>query len=230
MPRAGNGAGIADRPRGHSDSRRTKPQDQQPQDNRKARAMVTAIVLIDVEADRITEAAQQIADLPGVDQVYSCAGDVDLVADHPGRRPRGDRRPGAGPHLQGGRACCARSPTSRSGSTPSATPTTRSRSACRPDKADAQLRLQPSEATGQWPTSTGIPVERRNCRAAHVGMGPVLHRRCHRAVREASRQFLARIVRRPRMTPSRPEAATVVGERTGVLQPGCIPHNLSTSS
>ena len=42
--------------------------------------MVTAIVLIDVEADRIPEAAQHIADLPGVDQVYSCAGDVDLVA------------------------------------------------------------------------------------------------------------------------------------------------------
>ena len=51
--------------------------------------MVTAIVLIDVEADRITEAAQAIADLPGVDQVYSCAGDVDLIAitstsDHEG--------------------------------------------------------------------------------------------------------------------------------------------------
>lgn len=42
--------------------------------------MVTAIVLIDVEADRIPEAARAIADLAGVDQVYSCAGDVDLVA------------------------------------------------------------------------------------------------------------------------------------------------------
>ena len=42
--------------------------------------MVTAIVLIDVEADRIPEAAQDIANLAGVDQVYSCAGDVDLVA------------------------------------------------------------------------------------------------------------------------------------------------------
>ena len=42
--------------------------------------MVTAIVLIDVESDLIPEAAQSIADLPGVDQVYSCAGDVDLVA------------------------------------------------------------------------------------------------------------------------------------------------------
>ena len=42
--------------------------------------MITVIVMIDVEADRITEAAQQIADLPGVDQVYSCAGDVDLIA------------------------------------------------------------------------------------------------------------------------------------------------------
>jgi DNA-binding Lrp family transcriptional regulator len=50
---------------------------------------VTAIVLIDVEADQIAEVAQQIADLPGVDQVYSCAGDVDLIAvthaaDHEG--------------------------------------------------------------------------------------------------------------------------------------------------
>jgi len=42
--------------------------------------MVTAIVLIDVEADRIPEAAQELANLAGVDQVYSCAGDVDLVA------------------------------------------------------------------------------------------------------------------------------------------------------
>lgn len=42
--------------------------------------MVTAIVMIDVEADRIVEVAQAIADLAGVDQVYSCAGDVDLVA------------------------------------------------------------------------------------------------------------------------------------------------------
>ena len=51
--------------------------------------MVTAIVLIDVEAPRISEAAQQIADLPGVQSVYSCAGDVDLIAvvtavDHEG--------------------------------------------------------------------------------------------------------------------------------------------------
>ncbi|HET8589488.1 MAG TPA: Lrp/AsnC ligand binding domain-containing protein [Nakamurella sp.] len=51
--------------------------------------MVTAIVLIDVEAGRISEAAQQIADLPGVQSVYSCAGDVDLIAivsaaDHEG--------------------------------------------------------------------------------------------------------------------------------------------------
>ena len=36
--------------------------------------------------------------------------------DHPGRRPRGDRRTRARAHLQGPRACCAPSPTSRSGS------------------------------------------------------------------------------------------------------------------
>ena len=51
--------------------------------------MVTAIVMIDVDADSIETAAQAVADLPGVDQVYSCAGDVDLVAivsaaDHAG--------------------------------------------------------------------------------------------------------------------------------------------------
>lgn len=42
--------------------------------------MITAIVLIHVAADRIPEAAQAIADLESVDEVYSCAGDVDLIA------------------------------------------------------------------------------------------------------------------------------------------------------
>jgi DNA-binding Lrp family transcriptional regulator len=42
--------------------------------------VITAIVLIQTAADRLTEAAQEIADLDGVDEVYSCAGDVDLIA------------------------------------------------------------------------------------------------------------------------------------------------------
>ncbi|MEV4649131.1 Lrp/AsnC ligand binding domain-containing protein [Saccharopolyspora sp. NPDC049426] len=42
--------------------------------------MITAIVLIQTAADRLTEAAQEIADIDGVDEVYSCAGDVDLIA------------------------------------------------------------------------------------------------------------------------------------------------------
>ncbi|GAA4878063.1 MULTISPECIES: Lrp/AsnC family transcriptional regulator [Saccharopolyspora] len=42
--------------------------------------MITAIVLIQTTADRLAEAAQEIADLEGVDEVYSCAGDVDLIA------------------------------------------------------------------------------------------------------------------------------------------------------
>lgn len=51
--------------------------------------MVTAIVLIDVESALITTAAQAVADLPGVKSVYSCAGDVDVIAiveadDHEG--------------------------------------------------------------------------------------------------------------------------------------------------
>lgn len=42
--------------------------------------MITAIVLVHADADRIPETAQAIADLDGVSEVYSCAGDVDLVA------------------------------------------------------------------------------------------------------------------------------------------------------
>ena len=42
--------------------------------------MITAIVLIQTAADRLAEAAQEIADLDGVNEVYSCAGDVDLIA------------------------------------------------------------------------------------------------------------------------------------------------------
>jgi DNA-binding Lrp family transcriptional regulator len=42
--------------------------------------VINAIVLIQVEADSIPETAQAIADIDGVTEVYSCAGDVDLIA------------------------------------------------------------------------------------------------------------------------------------------------------
>ncbi|MGG5257658.1 Lrp/AsnC family transcriptional regulator [Phycicoccus avicenniae] len=42
--------------------------------------MITAIVLITADVDRIPEVAQEIADLEGVTEVYSVAGDADLVA------------------------------------------------------------------------------------------------------------------------------------------------------
>ena len=42
--------------------------------------MVNAIVLVQCEIDRVPEAAQAIADLSGVSEVYSVAGGVDLVA------------------------------------------------------------------------------------------------------------------------------------------------------
>ena len=42
--------------------------------------MITAIVLITADVDRIPEVAQEIADLDGVTEVYSVAGDADLVA------------------------------------------------------------------------------------------------------------------------------------------------------
>ena len=42
--------------------------------------MITAIVLVETEVDRIPEAAQEIAEIDGVSEVYSVTGDTDLVA------------------------------------------------------------------------------------------------------------------------------------------------------
>ena len=42
--------------------------------------MISAIVLISAEVDRIPEVAAAIADLDGVSEVYSVTGDVDLIA------------------------------------------------------------------------------------------------------------------------------------------------------
>jgi len=42
--------------------------------------VITAIVMVSVEADKIPEVAQAIADVDGVSEVYSVAGDVDLIA------------------------------------------------------------------------------------------------------------------------------------------------------
>ncbi len=42
--------------------------------------MVNAFVLLKAEPARITELASELADLDGVAEVYSVAGDVDLVA------------------------------------------------------------------------------------------------------------------------------------------------------
>jgi DNA-binding Lrp family transcriptional regulator len=42
--------------------------------------VITAIVEVSVESDKIPEVAQEIADLEGVSEVYSVAGDVDLIA------------------------------------------------------------------------------------------------------------------------------------------------------
>lgn len=42
--------------------------------------MISAIVLISAEVDRIPEVATAIADLEGISEVYSVTGDVDLIA------------------------------------------------------------------------------------------------------------------------------------------------------
>nr|WP_218913187.1 Lrp/AsnC ligand binding domain-containing protein [Janibacter alkaliphilus] len=42
--------------------------------------VITAIVLVSASVDRIPEVAEQIAEIDGVSEVYSVAGDADLVA------------------------------------------------------------------------------------------------------------------------------------------------------
>lgn len=42
--------------------------------------MITAIVLIRTEVDRIPEVAERISDLPAVSEVYSVTGEFDLIA------------------------------------------------------------------------------------------------------------------------------------------------------
>ncbi|MHA3705057.1 Lrp/AsnC family transcriptional regulator [Jatrophihabitans sp. YIM 134969] len=42
--------------------------------------MITTIVMVSVDPSRIPEAAREIAEIDGVSEVYSVAGDVDLIA------------------------------------------------------------------------------------------------------------------------------------------------------
>lgn len=42
--------------------------------------MITAIVFIEAEVSSISETAEQIAEIPGVSEVYSVTGDLDLIA------------------------------------------------------------------------------------------------------------------------------------------------------
>ena len=42
--------------------------------------MITAIVLIKTDVDAIPEVAERISQLPGVSEVYSVTGEIDLIA------------------------------------------------------------------------------------------------------------------------------------------------------
>ncbi|MDR1442286.1 MAG: Lrp/AsnC ligand binding domain-containing protein [Bifidobacteriaceae bacterium] len=42
--------------------------------------MITAVVMINTDAHLIPEAAQAIANIPGIAEVYSVTGEVDLIA------------------------------------------------------------------------------------------------------------------------------------------------------
>lgn len=51
--------------------------------------MVSAVILLVVEKDRINEVAEKLVDLPGITEVYSVAGQYDLVAIARVRDPDG---------------------------------------------------------------------------------------------------------------------------------------------
>ena len=42
--------------------------------------MVSAVILLSVEKTKVNEVAEQLVDLPGITEVYSVAGQYDLVA------------------------------------------------------------------------------------------------------------------------------------------------------
>ncbi|SDE54771.1 Lrp/AsnC family transcriptional regulator [Auraticoccus monumenti] len=42
--------------------------------------MITAIVFVEAEVARIPEVAEEIASLPGITEVYSVTGSIDLIA------------------------------------------------------------------------------------------------------------------------------------------------------
>ncbi|GAA3690094.1 Lrp/AsnC ligand binding domain-containing protein [Arthrobacter ginkgonis] len=45
-----------------------------------AKSVITAFVMIQTKADSIPECAQQISEIDGISEVYSVAGDWDLIA------------------------------------------------------------------------------------------------------------------------------------------------------
>lgn len=122
--------------------------------------MLTAIVLVHTAADRIPEVAQHIADLPGVAEVYSCAGDVDLIAllrvrDHEQIADIVTERISKG----GWTVCSAQPRTLRSARTPAWTPTPASRSASSPLSRQAGWNAAPS--------ARAVQLQRR-CRWLHL--------------------------------------------------------------
>ena len=50
------------------------------EERRYHRRMITAVVLINAAVDAIPEIAERVSEIGGVSEVYSVAGDVDLIA------------------------------------------------------------------------------------------------------------------------------------------------------
>ena len=163
-PRRGRSAS----PRSASPAARAWPSSSSASEREDPRMSVHAVVLIQCEIDGIPEAAQAIADIPGVSEVYSVAGEFDLVAivrvaEHddlatviPGGSPRST-------------ASTAPRPSSRSRSTPSTTSSASSRSGSR------KASLRQTGSPDAHSTATGSDVRPHSVELAASSAPVLLH-------------------------------------------------------
>ena len=111
--------------------------------------MITAIVFVQADTARIPEVADGIAALPGVTEVYSVTGTIDLIAIVRVRDNDAVADGRGRPAEQGRRGASTPRPTSRSRATPGTTSRPPSVSAPRPDIRSRRLgRAHRLKSTG----------------------------------------------------------------------------------
>ena len=135
--------------------------------------------MINCETDSIPEVAQALADLPGVSEVYSTAGHVDLIAIVRVPRLEADRRGHRGQHQQGARGRSRPRPTSPSAPTPGTTWKPPSRSASKRTNSRSRPLLAGTRSVSPRLLTIaadvhGAPAARAIARPVHEGLGAVV--------------------------------------------------------